>query len=328
MRNNLRIENLTEVEPALIRKAKEAGFHYIDTLAITSPMDIAKSLDVEINEAMSICNKATLKLEEIGIISPSKIASFDRNNRSSNNRLYIKTGSKDFDQLFGGNGIETKAVTQFYGRSSIGKTQICHTLCVTVQQFHPDYKSIYIDTEGTFREERIAEIAKAKGLDPTRILQNVRFIQPLNSARLESILMQDLSLIFNQDSGIKLLIIDSIINLYRADYSGRGMLSQRQSKLSKIMHLLQNIARVYDIAVVITNQVSTSVNGYFCLADSDRPMGGNVITHTSTFMIQLRGNSSYRIAEIKGSPCYPETQARFEICEEGIKSAPLDSHKY
>lgn len=285
MRNNFQIENLTEVEFALIRRAKKAGFHYIDILAITSPVDIAKSLDIEISEAISICNKATLKLEEIGIIPSSKISSFDHNNRFSNSRLYIKTGSIDFDQLFGGNGIETKAVTHFYGRSLTGKTQICHTLCVTVQELQADYKSIYIDTEGTFRVERIAEIAKAKGLDPTRILQNVRCIQPLNSARLESILQQDLSLILNQDRGIKLLIIDSVINPYRADYPGRGMLSQRQSRLSKVMHLLQNIARMYDIAVVITNQVHTSISGYgFCLADSDRPMGGNVMTHTSTFV--------------------------------------------
>lgn len=321
MKNNLQIENLTEVEPAIIRRAKEAGFHYIDTFAITSPVDMAKSLELEISEAISICNKAALKLEEIGIIPSSKISSFDRKNQSSKSKLYIKTGSIDFDQLFGGNGIETRAVTHFYGKSLTGKTQICHTLCVIIQELHPDYKSIYIDTEGTFREKRIVEIAKVKGLDPTRILQNIRCIQPLNSARLESILQQDLSLILNQDSGIKLLIIDSIINLYRADYSGRSMLSQRQSRLSKMMHLLQSIARMYDIAIVITNQVSTSVDGGFCLADSDRPMGGNVMTHTSTFTIQLRGNSSYRIAEMKGSPCYPETQTHFEIYEGGVRSA-------
>ena len=148
---------------------------------------------------------------------------------------------KILDQLFGGNGIETKAITQFYGRSATGKTQICHTLCVTVQQLQTYYKTLYLDTEGTFRTERIAEIAKANGLDPNKVLQNVRCIQPLNSARLESILQQDLSLQLNQENDIKLLIIDSIINPYRAEYSGRGMLSQRQSRLSKVMHLLQHI---------------------------------------------------------------------------------------
>ena len=156
-------------------------------------------------------------------------------------------------------------------------------------------------------------------MDPNKALQNVRCIQPLNSARLESILQQDLPLQLNQDNDIKLIVIDSIINPYRAEYYGRGMLSQRQSRLNKIMHLLQNIARVYDVAVVITNQVNTSVDGNsYCLADADRPMGGNVMTHTSTFTVRLKGNSSYLLAEMKGGPCYPEAVKCFGINEKGI----------
>ena len=233
--------------------------------------------------------------------------------------MYIKTGSQELDELFGGNGIETKAITQFYGKSATGKTQLCHTLCVTIQQLQTNYKTVYLDTESTFRSERIVEIAKARGLNPSGALKNVRCIQPLNSSRFESILQQDLPLQLNQDSDIKLIVIDSVINPYRAEYPGRGMLSQRQSRLSKIMHLLQNIARVYDVAVVITNQVHTSVDGNgYCLADADRPMGGNVMTHTSTFLIRLKGNSSYLMAEMKGSPCYPETVKCFGINEKGI----------
>lgn len=160
-------------------------------------------------------------------------------------------------------------------------------------------------------------------MELTRVLQNIRCIQPFNSSRLESILQHDLCQQLTRDRDVKLLLVDSVINPYRAEYSGRGMLSQRQSRLSKVMHLLQNIARVHDLAVVITNQVQTSVSGYgYCLADSDRPMGGNVMAHTSTFMIQLKGNSSYRIAEMKGSPCYPEECTRFEIYEGGIRDIP------
>ena len=126
-----------------------------------------------------------------------------------------------------------------------------------------------------------------------------------------------------QDRDIKLLLVDSIMNPYRAEYSGRRLLSQRQSRLNRVMHLLQNIARVYDIAVVITNQVQTPVSGYdYCLADSDRPVGGNIMTYMSTFMVRLKGNSSYRIAEMKGSPCYPEECTRFEIYEGGIRDIP------
>jgi len=314
---DLQLNSFRKIEPELIRRLKLAGIHSIDNLAIRSPVDIAKLLDIDIDESVSICNRAGIELEERGIISRSSLMEYT--DLSGPNKLYIKTGSQELDELFGGKGIETKAITQFYGRSATGKTQLCHTLCVTVQQLQANYKSIYIDTEGTFRTERIAEIAKARGLDPGMALQNVRCIQPVNSARFESILQQDLSMQLNQENDIKLIVIDSIINLYRAEYSGRGMLSQRQSRLSKIMHLLQNISRVYDVAVVITNQIHTSVDGNsYCLANADRPMGGNVMTHTSTFIVRLNGNSSYLMAEMKGSPCYPEGVKCFGINEKGI----------
>lgn len=315
---NLQLDSFQKIDPEYIRRLKQEGFHSIENLALGSPVDIAKLLNIDIDEAVSICNKAAIELEERGIISRGSLMEHT-DLSGSNNRLYINTGSQELDELFGGKGIETKAITQFYGPSATGKTQLCHTLCVAVQQLQADYKTIYIDTEGTFRTERIAEIAKARGLDPNRVLQNVRCIQPLNSARLESILQQDLPLQLAQENDIKLIVIDSIINPYRAEYSGRGILSQRQSRLSKIMHHLQNIARVFDVAVVITNQIHTSVDGYsYCLADSDRPMGGNVITHTSTFIVRLKGNSSYLMAEMKGSPCYPEGVKRFVINEKGI----------
>ena len=317
MRLDLQLDSFRKLDPELIGKLKLAGFHSIENLAIRSPMDVAKLLDLEIDSAVSLCNKAAIELEERGIIPRSSLTEYDV--QSTHDKLYIKTGSQELDELFGGNGIETKAITQFYGPSSTGKTQLCHTLCVTVQQLQTDYKTIYFDTEGTFRTERIAEIAKARGLDPDRALQNVRCIQPLNSARLESILQQDLPLQLVQENDIKLIVIDSIIQLYRAEYSGRGMLSQRQSRLSKIMHLLQNITRVYDVAVVVTNQIYASVDGNsYCLADSDRPLGGNVMTHTSTFIVRLKGNSSYLMAEMKGSPCHPEGVKRFGINEKGI----------
>lgn len=128
---DLQLDSFHKIGPELIRKLKLAGFYSIENLAIRSPVDIAKLLDIEIDEAVSICNKAAIELEERGIISRSSLT--ECNDRSSHNRLYIKTGSQELDELFGTKGIETKAITQFYGQSATGKTQICHNLCVTVQ---------------------------------------------------------------------------------------------------------------------------------------------------------------------------------------------------
>jgi DNA repair protein RadA len=269
MRYNLSIETLEEIEPTLKRRLKEVGFHSIKELAMTTPTDVAKSLGIEISEAILICNEATSTLEKLGIIPKNSF--IDPSDQSSHHKSFIRTGSLDLDNLFGGNGIETKAITQFYGQSATGKTQLCHTLCVTVQELKAEYKSIYIDTENSFRAERIRQIAEIKNLNPLEALRHLICFQPINSARLESILQQDCSRLLNQDKDIKLLIVDSIINHFRAEYSGRSLLAHRQSRLSRMMHFLQKIARMYDIAVVLTNQVQTAVDGSSsCLAGSGR----------------------------------------------------------
>ena len=152
MRLDLQLDSFQKIEPELIRKLKLVGISSIVNLATRSPVDIAKILDIEIDEAVSICNKAAIELEEREIIPRTSLVG--RNDRSSHNRVYIKTGSQELDELFGGNGIETKAITQFYGRSATGKTQICHTLCVTVQQLQTNYKTLYLDTESTFRKRK------------------------------------------------------------------------------------------------------------------------------------------------------------------------------
>ncbi|PWU79202.1 MAG: hypothetical protein DLM72_18650 [Candidatus Nitrosopolaris wilkensis] len=102
----------------------------------------------------------------------------------------ILTGSKNLDHLLCG-GVETNAVTQFYGAPSSGKTQICHTLCARVPQDKSKGgvrgKSIYIDTEGTFRPERIASIAMARGFDSDMTLDNVILAEAADSAQQEGI---------------------------------------------------------------------------------------------------------------------------------------------
>jgi DNA repair protein RadA len=256
-----------------------------------------------------------LLLERLGVI-PNYVSE-DSNNRLTLNKEYIKTGSAELDSLFDGKGIESGAVTEFYGQSGSGKTQICHTLCVAIQQLHSENKAIYIDTEGKFRPERIAQIANEKGLDCTKVLSNIKSARTLNSSRLETILRQECSSHIAKESNMKLLVVDSIASHYRAEYAGYSMLSQRQHQLNKIMNLLQNMAQVYNIAVVITNQVLNSTHGNW--GNSDKPIGGNIMAHTSTFRIQLHGsNPDCLNSKLISSSCYPQSEKPFAINKGGI----------
>jgi RecA/RadA recombinase len=172
-----------------------------------------------------------LLLEQLGFI-PNNISK-SGNNNSATNREYIKTGSVELDSLLGGKGVETGAITEFYGHSGSGKTQICLSLCVMVQQFHSDNKAIYIDTEGKFRPERLPQIAQKKGLDSDKYLQNIKHVRVYNTARLETVIQQDCCSEIAKDSGMKLLIVDSATSLYRAEYGDRSMLSQDSTSCSR-----------------------------------------------------------------------------------------------
>ena len=178
--------------------------------------------------------------------------------------LRCSTGSKSLDELLLG-GIETQAVTEFYGEFGSGKSQICHTLCAMAKQ--PinegglDGGVIYIDTEGTFRPERLNQIARARGFDPMLVLKNVAICKVYNSSHLE-LIVKDLGRYINEFNA-KLVIIDSIISLHRAEFAGRGTLADRQQRLNSILHKLIRLAEIFNVVIVITNQVQSSPDTFF-----------------------------------------------------------------
>jgi DNA repair protein RadA len=239
----------------------------------------------------------------------------------------ISTGSNNLNKLLGG-GVETKAVTEFYGESRSGKTQLCHTLCAIVPQNKSkggiDGKSIYLDTEETFRPERIAEIAIARGFDVNVTLENIFPISVLNTTQQELILQNVIPFIkANNGEGspkVKLLIVDSAVAHYRAEYVGRKNLVESHQKLYSFMHKLREIAQIYGIAVVVTNHVSTVPDS--CVIDSDKPIGGNAMAHAITYGIHVRKrqyNPSILNATIVVSPYHPQNYTCFRISEKGIE---------
>jgi DNA repair protein RadA len=196
-------------------------------------------------------------------------------------RERISTSSKNLDDLLSG-GLETGEITQFYGESNTGKTHLCHLLCVVLP---PPYQAIYIDTGGTFREERIKSIAKARGLDGPKILSNITVKQPTDSEQQESFIEDARSLV-KSNSKIKLLIIDSMMFHYNAEYSGRSGLPERAQRLNIILNMLYKLARKYNIVVVFTNQ-STS-NLHRSESKYPKPFGGDIISSISSYIAMLK----------------------------------------
>jgi len=242
------------------------------------------------------------------------------------NVFKLATGSQEFDKLLGG-GLESMSITEAFGEFRTGKTQISHTLTVTAQMpganDYPGGKVVYIDTENTFRPDRLRPIAQRFNLDEEAVLENVFYARAYTSDE-QMEMMDHVAGLFHQEPGVfKLLIVDSIMALFRVDYSGRGELADRQQHLAQMMSRLQKIAEEYNVAVFITNQMTSDPGATMSfVADPKKPIGGNIIAHASTTRLYLRkGRGENRIAKIYDSPDMPESEATFSITTGGINDA-------
>ncbi|KAI9670026.1 MAG: Meiotic recombination protein dmc1 [Alyxoria varia] len=234
----------------------------------------------------------------------------------------ISTGSKQFDSILGG-GFQTMSISEVFGEFRCGKTQLSHTMSVIAQlpkeMGGANGKVAYIDTEGTFRPERIAQIAERFGVDADQALDNIDYARAVNSEH-QMELLNTLSKQFASNE-YRLLIVDSIMNCFRVDYCGRGELAERQQKLNQFLSRLAGLAEEFNVCVFMTNQVQSDpgASALFAGADGRKPVGGHVLAHASTTRILLRkGRGEERVAKIQDSPDCPEREATYVITNGGI----------
>ena len=175
MTEEITLESLAGVGPVTTRKLNDAGIHNIMDLVVRGPVEISELTSMDIETAGKLVEKAREGLVEGGLIQKDFVSA---------NELYkkrqsigkITTATEALDTLFAG-GIETQALTEIYGEFGCGKTQFCHTMCVQVQKTKEEGGLeggvLYIDSENTFRPERIVSIAQANGMDPEKVLDNI-----------------------------------------------------------------------------------------------------------------------------------------------------------
>lgn len=321
---DLRLDSLAGVGPVTTKKLADAGIHNIMDLIVRGPVEISDITGMEKDTAEKIVNKARQHLVEGGLLSKDFVSASEIYKRRQDIGK-ITTGTNCLDTLFDG-GIETQALTEVYGEFGCGKTQLCLTMCVQVQKSKEEGGleggAIYIDTENTFRPERIVSIANANGMDPQKVLDNIIVARAYNSAH-QTLILEEVGPIIEQNN-IKLIIADSAVGLFRSEYLGRGTLSNRQQKLNHFVHLLSRIAETYNIAAIATNQVMASPDVFF--GDPTRPIGGNVVAHTSTYRIYFKKSGKKRIARMVDSPHHPEEEVIFALGEAGVMD-PEDAEK-
>ncbi len=306
------LEDLPGIGPTTATKLRAAGIDTLDKIAVASPHEIAEMTGISVEAA----KKAVQTAQE------STTIAFETGEQFYEKRKLIgkiSTGSSDLNDLIGG-GVETNGITETYGRFASGKTQLGFQLAVNVQL--PKDKGglggnvLFIDTEGTFRPERIEQIAKAAGMDPKAVLANIAMVRvPTTEQQILTLERAD-SVI--QGMNIKLIIIDSLTSLFRSEFIGRGALGERQQKLNQHIHRLQTLADKYSLAAYITNQVMDNPGIMF--GDPTVPIGGNVIAHAATTRLYMRkSKEDKRIVRLVDSPNMPEGECVIKITLDGIK---------
>jgi len=305
------ITDLPGIGPTSAEKLMAAGFDSLEAIAVASPMELVAIAGLGEGTAIKAIKAARDSLE-MGFESADKIL----DKRKAIARL--STGSKSLDELLGG-GIESQSITEVYGQYASGKSQWCFQLCVMSQlpasQGGLDGGVLYIDTENSFRPERIEQIARYKGLDPEKIMKNIFVARAFNSNH-QMLLAENAQELLKKQN-IKLVIVDSLTSQFRSEFVGRGQLSDRQQKLNRHMRLLQKIAELHNIVVFVTNQVMARPDVLF--GDPTDAVGGNIVKHASKTRIYLRkGSGSKRIAKLVDSPSLPDGEAIYSITENGV----------
>lgn len=305
--------NLKEVEgvgTAAIAKLKKAEVTSVKDLATQGIEELSVAVGCTKETASKYIESARELLREKGIIGEEFI---DGNKALEVREALprISTGDKDFDEWFKG-GIEAGGITEFYGEYGSGKSQLCHILSV-----QNTGNTIFMDTEGTFRPERIKEICQARNIDVNETLSRMKVCKIYSSKNLERITNDLANYVEAFDA--KLIIVDSIIALHRSEFSGRGTLAERQQKINQILHRLLRIAEIYKIVVIMTNQITTSPDTFY--GDPNKATGGNIIGHASTYRIYLKKLGKNRLATMIDSPYHENSAFKFTVTKAGVVKA-------
>ena len=306
------LEDLPGIGPTSAEKLRSSGYATIERVAASSPYELSELLGISAENA----KKAVDAAKEATNIEVQTGADVLERRKAIGK---ISTGAAGFDELLGG-GVETNGITEVYGRFASGKTQIGFQLAVNAQ------KSIdkgglagavlFIDTEATFRPERIESIAKASGMNAKEVLDNI-FVARATSTE-QQILTAERADKLIREKNIKLVIVDSLMALFRSEFIGRGALNERQQKLNAHIHKLQRLADTYSLAVYITNQVMDNPGLLF--GDPTTPVGGNVVAHAATTRLYIRkSKEEKRIIRLVDSPNMPEGETVIKITPDGIK---------
>ena len=336
------LEELPGVGPATADKLRDNGYDSYQSIAVASPGELSNTADIGESNANDIIQAARGAADIGGFETGADV--LERREQIGKLEWLIP----EIDDMLGG-GVETQSITEVYGEFGAGKSQVTHQLSINVQLPNDagglHGRCIFIDSEDTFRPERIEEMVRGLPEETIEAAMEDREIDgsPDDEDAMNELIEEFLDKIhvakaFNSnhqillaektkeiaaeheddDYPVRLVCIDSLTAHFRAEYVGRGELADRQQKLNKHLHDIDRVGNLYNAATVVTNQVQSNPDSFF--GDPTKPIGGNILGHKSTFRMYLKkSKADKRIVKLVDAPNLPDGEAVMRVQGEGLK---------
>lgn len=315
------IDDLTSISSRTKKKLKNAGIFYLKDLMLFHPLRLVEMVNITETTANKIYEEALRILEEFnkseyGFVKLSDIAEKEKE------KMFLHTGSKNLDEILHG-GWSSSEVTELAGEYATGKSQTCYTAVGTV--FLPIEEGglnaeekigvAVLDAENTFSFQRMIPIFRRFDIDPQKAKERIWVARPKNTYHQLKAIEKLVKIV--KDLHVRLIIVDSLTKLPRADFTGRGQLYDRQRIIISMVEKLRRLALMYNLVVLVTNQVVAVPDAFF--GRKYEPVGGHVLAHNvDTRLLLSRSTKNIRKIKILDSSWLPPAETKIVLTDAGI----------
>jgi len=317
----MEFDEIHSITPTMATKLRESGVNTVESLAMQSFEELRKTLPGVAEKAIREMQHEVWKKMGYWFTPASKLSEL------RNDEIVLSTGCQALNDILMG-GIRSRSISEFTGAFAAGKTECLLTLLVECLAKNEAYSALYFDTEESFKDIRVTEICRTRGYDATSVLDRTIYVPVWNTDHFMECVKEADSLVKSRN--VKYIAVDSIIAPLRAEYVGRESLWHRQQLLNKIMRLLLNYAKAFNLVVAVSNQVVANPNVVYSMdpVQVNAPTGGNILAHgAETRIYLLRGSQGRHVARIIDSSFLPPNQCRFRITERGIEDVQEEEKK-
>jgi len=331
--NDMDVRSLEGLGPTSFERLSEDGVTTLRELVNRGSIELSKITKVEQAWTRHWIAEAEEKLRALGKMEGLFSSGAEMSTRAGKTE-YVSTGSNLLDELLRGDlevprgGIETDAITEVFGKFGCGKTQLCLKLCAMAMlpgdKGGIDSHVIFIDGENIYQKavERVHFMARSVGIEPDEFDRRITVVRPMSSDQLLESLKGCEGII--RETGARALVIDGAMSFVRHDYGilGRDGLAARSHWLNRWWGRLRRMTNTYSLMTFTTNQAQTNPGATF--GDPVRAYGGDITSHTPTYILYLRKNSEFKAkstAIMTDSPRHGRYATEFWLSRAG----PCDS---